>query len=53
MKVLLVEDERMIGASLVRGLQDQGYLVDWVFDGESASTALSTRDEAFSLVLLD
>jgi two-component system response regulator QseB len=53
MKVLLVEDDRMIGASLMRGLQDQGYVVDWVFDGESASTALSTRDEAFSLVLLD
>ena len=33
MRILIVEDDAMIGASLVRGLTDEGYAVDWVRDG--------------------
>lgn len=32
MRLLLIEDDRMIGASLVHGLRDDGYSVDWVLD---------------------
>ena len=35
MRILIVEDDAMIGASLVRGLTDEGYAVDWVRDGGS------------------
>jgi two-component system response regulator QseB len=52
MRLLLVEDDRMIGSSLVRGLRDDGYAVDWVCSGTAAQVALSER-ETFSLVVLD
>ena len=41
MRLLLVEDDHMIGESLVRGLRDDGYAVDWVRDGAAALAALS------------
>jgi two-component system response regulator QseB len=51
MRVLLVEDDVMIGASLQHGLRDDGYAVDWVKDGRAAEVALA--DPAHQLVLLD
>jgi two-component system, OmpR family, response regulator QseB len=33
MRILLVEDDAMTGASLNRGLRDDGYAVDWLRDG--------------------
>ncbi|HWU68593.1 MAG TPA: response regulator transcription factor [Stenotrophobium sp.] len=53
MRVLLAEDDRMIGTSLVRGLGDDGYAVDWVRDGTSAITALADRQTKYALLLLD
>ena len=32
MRVLLIEDDPMIGRAVVAGLQDAGYTVDWVRD---------------------
>lgn len=51
MRILLVEDDQMIGESVVDGLQAEGYAVDWVQDGNSALIALRTT--SFSLVILD
>ncbi|MCO5108211.1 MAG: response regulator [Burkholderiaceae bacterium] len=51
MRVLLVEDDRMIGQAVQTALRQDGYAVDWVRDAETADTALSTAD--FDLVLLD
>lgn len=51
MRVLLVEDDAMIGDSLQQGLRADGYAVDWVRDGRAAETALA--DPAHDLVLLD
>ncbi len=51
MRVLLIEDDAMIGASLQQGLRDDGYAVDWVRDGRAAEAALA--DPAHDLVLLD
>jgi two-component system, OmpR family, response regulator QseB len=51
MRILLVEDDVMIGASLQQGLRDDGYAVDWVKDGRAAEVALA--DPAHQLVLLD
>jgi len=43
----------MIGSSLVRGLTDDGYAVDWVRDGTAAEGVLRDRLAEFQLVLLD
>ena len=53
MRILIVEDDAMIGASLVRGLTDEGYAVDWVRDGVQAEAALIDRRHEFHLMLLD
>ena len=51
MRLLLVEDDRMIGESLQRALRLEGYAVDWVRDATAAGTTLAS--ERFDLVLLD
>jgi DNA-binding response OmpR family regulator len=51
MRLLLVEDDLMIGESVLDLLRSEGYAVDWVKDGDMADTALDT--ENYSLVLLD
>lgn len=51
MRLLLVEDDPMIGESVRRGLKRDGFTVDWVRDAESAMPAL--RAENYELLLLD
>ena len=43
MRVLLAEDDAMIGASVRRGLAQDGFTVDWVEDGRAAELALAER----------
>lgn len=51
MRLLLVEDDQMIGASVLRGLRQEGYTVDWVRDGAAAELALA--NDVYELLLLD
>jgi two-component system response regulator QseB len=51
MRVLLVEDDPMIGKSVQRGLRQEGCSVDWVRDGQAAELALTTTP--YELLLLD
>jgi len=51
MRVLLVEDDPMIGGAVQQGLRDAAHAVDWVRDGDQAELALSTQD--YGVVLLD
>lgn len=51
MKILLAEDDAMLGRGLVRGLRMAGLSVDWVSDGLKAQQALSTTD--YEVLLLD
>ena len=51
MRLLLVEDDTMIGEAVQDLLRAEHYAVDWVRDGEQAETAL--RTQAYDLVLLD
>jgi two-component system response regulator QseB len=51
MRLLLAEDDPMIGAAVERGLRDDGFVVDWVRDGAAADAAL--RDPVHDLLLLD
>jgi DNA-binding response OmpR family regulator len=53
MRMLLVEDDQMIGRSIARALHDDGYPVDWVQDGLAARHALTSADQGYALVLLD
>ncbi|MBI3529479.1 MAG: response regulator transcription factor [Betaproteobacteria bacterium] len=51
MRLLLVEDDSMIGNSVQQGLRQDGYSVDWVQDGRAAELALG--NEIYDLMLLD
>jgi len=51
MRILLVEDDRMIGSGVTQALKDASYAVDWVTDGQTAIEAGET--ELYDLVLLD
>ncbi len=51
MKLLLAEDDPMIGASVQKGLARTGYGVDWCRDGAASRRALS--DGRYALLLLD
>lgn len=51
MRVLLVEDDGMIGESVRTALRQSGFAVDWVRDGEAADATLAS--ERFDVVLLD
>lgn len=51
MRILLVEDDELLGDGLRTGLIQYGYAVDWLKDGLSADQALKT--ESFELVVLD
>ncbi|MQR00460.1 response regulator [Glaciimonas soli] len=51
MRILLVEDDPSLGATVQSWLQLDGYAVDWVLRGDSAATALQTH--CYDCVLLD
>jgi len=51
MRLLLVEDDPMIGEAVQDLLRAEHYAVDWARDGDAADTAL--RAQAYDLVLLD
>jgi len=51
MRVLLIEDDKMIGAAVQQALRDAAYAVDWVTDGETAIQAV--ENEAYEVALLD
>jgi two-component system OmpR family response regulator/two-component system response regulator QseB len=50
-RLLLVEDDPMIGESIEDGLRGENYAVDWVRDGRDAELALGGI--AYDLMLLD
>ena len=51
MRILVVEDDQLLGDALQTGLRQRGFDVDWVSDGVAADLALSTH--AFAAVVLD
>ena len=51
MRLLLVEDDHMIGETVVDVLRAEHFAVDWIKDGVSAQAVL--RAQAYDLVLLD
>ena len=51
MRILLVEDDPLLGDGLTIGLRQSGFAVDWLKDGHSADLAL--QSEHFDLMVLD
>ena len=51
MRLLLVEDDSMIGECINEALTNENYAVDWVRDGKSAELALANG--VYDLLLLD
>lgn len=51
MRLLLVEDDDLLGDAIKAGLTQFGYVVDWLKDGETARAAVKT--ESFELIILD
>jgi DNA-binding response OmpR family regulator len=51
MRILLVEDDELIGCGIEAGLRQSGFTVDWARDGHKAELALDTTD--YALVVLD
>lgn len=51
MRLLLVEDDELLGDGVCMGLTQYGYVVDWVKDGQSALQAILL--ESFDTIVLD
>ncbi|MBU6491179.1 MAG: response regulator transcription factor [Burkholderiales bacterium] len=51
MRILLVEDDRMIAEAVSKGLRQDGWTVDWVADGQQALNAVDLQP--YDGVLLD
>ena len=51
MRILVVEDDPLLGDALQAGLRQRGFDTDWVRDGIAAELAL--RGEPFAAVVLD
>lgn len=53
MRLLLVEDDPMIGDSVRSALRQEGFTIDWVRDGREGELAFSGDGEPYDLMLLD
>ncbi len=51
LRILLVEDDTMVGKAIRQGLRAGGFVVDWVTDGDEALRALASS--AYELAILD
>lgn len=51
MRILLVEDDPILGDGIAAGLHQDGYTIDWVTDGLQATAALKSAE--FDLLVLD
>ena len=51
MRILIVEDDRLLGEGILAGIKQAGFAADWVQDGAAGLAAL--QSEPFSAVVLD
>jgi DNA-binding response OmpR family regulator len=53
MRILVVEDNQKLAASLQDGLKQEGYVAECIYDGISAEEQISTFPEDYDLIILD
>jgi len=51
MRILVIEDDSLLGDAIQSGLREVGYAVDWIKDGIAADAAISAH--GYSAVVLD
>lgn len=51
MRILLIEDDEILGDGIVAGLKEFSYTTDWYRDGKQVDTALKTTD--YDAIILD
>ena len=53
MRILLVEDDELLGDGIRHGLTCYKHLVDWIKDGKTALHAITAQSDAFDVIVLD
>ncbi len=53
MRILIIEDEEKLAISLKKGLEKEGYAVDYVLDGETGQRRIALNHQDYDLVILD
>jgi len=53
MRILIIEDEEKLAKALKKGLLQEGYVVDCLFDGEAGQRRIALSHERYDLVILD
>jgi DNA-binding response OmpR family regulator len=53
MRILVAEDDTLLGKGLSMGLRQMGHTVDWVSDGLAAERALQSEQESLDALILD
>lgn len=53
MRILLVEDNELLGDAICQGLKQENFTVDWIKDGLKAQRAILPGVEAFDAIVLD
>lgn len=51
MRILLIEDEKRLSHFIKKGLTEQGFAVDWAFDGEEG--LYLAQQESYDIIILD
>jgi DNA-binding response OmpR family regulator len=53
MRILVVEDQEKLAKSLKKGLEHEGYAVDYALDGEAAERRIGVGHKDYDLIVLD
>jgi two-component system copper resistance phosphate regulon response regulator CusR len=53
MKLLIIEDNEKLAQSLKKGLEQEGFVADYLLDGESGQKRLESTDHTYDVVILD
>jgi len=53
MKILIVEDNEKLAKSIKKGLEQEGYAVDYLLDGEAGQSRIENNPKGYDLVILD
>jgi DNA-binding response OmpR family regulator len=53
MKILLVEDNKKLSDTIKEGLEQEGFAVDCLYDGDTAERRISVNRDEYDLVILD
>lgn len=53
MRILIVEDEEKLALSLKKGLEKEGFAVDYIMDGEAGERRIIISHKDYDLIILD